>query len=176
MIILGIDPGTARTGWGVIKIRNSKLEIRNSQKPELLGYGCIVTSKEDGVGKRLVVLYRELDKVIKTHKPDVAALERLFFGLNSKTAISVGQATGVIILAVTRHKVPIFEYTGLQVKLVVAGHGRADKKLVQKKIRGILGVTKRTVSFTARDHSWDDAADALAIAVYHVLNKNGQKN
>lgn len=162
MIILGIDPGTARMGWGVI-------QTQKSQKIELLGYGCVVTIKEDGVGKRLGILRKELKKVIASHKPDIMVIERLFFGMNAKTAISVGQATGIIHLTASEGKIPTIEYTGLQVKLTVAGHGRADKKLVQAKIRRILGVNRRTTSFSARDHGWDDAADALAIAICHVL-------
>lgn len=164
MIILGIDPGTARTGWGVIKIpaKGGKNSI------ELLGYGCIITDKEDGVGKRLTVLRRGLKKIINSYNPDIAVVERLFFGANSKTVMSVGQATGIIFLVASESKLPVAEYTGLQVKLGVAGHGRADKKLVQKKIRVILGVTPRTVSFSSKDHGWDDAADALAIAIHHA--------
>lgn len=182
MIILGIDPGTARTGWGIIKSQKSTLRLRSrlmvskaepskvkSQKFELIKYGCVVTDKSDGAGKRLLILRRELKKIINDHKPEIMAVERLFFGINAKTAISVGQATGVIILTASEHKLPIVEYTGLQVKLTVAGHGRADKKLVQRKIRQILGVNRRTTSFSTKDHSWDDAADALAIAIHHAL-------
>lgn len=163
MIILGIDPGTARTGWGVIKIENKK-------NFKLVKYGCVVTDKSDGAGKRLLILRRELKKIITLYKPETMAVERLFFGMNAKTAISVGQATGVIILTACEHKLPVTEYTGLQVKLVIAGHGRADKKVVKQKVRQLLGVNRRTTSFSSRDHSWDDAADALAIALHHGLS------
>lgn len=182
MIILGIDPGTARMGWGAIKVKKGKLVksiVARKQDPakdgkkngdlKLIAYGCVVTSKEDEVGKRLGVLRDELKKLITEHTPDLMVVERLFFGINAKTAISVGQATGVIMLTAAEHGVPVLEYTGLQVKLVVAGHGRADKKIVQQKIRQMLGVNKRTLSFSAKDHAWDDASDALAIAICHVL-------
>lgn len=168
MIIFGVDPGTARMGWGVIKIKRQRLKIKNGNV-DLLGYGCVVTKKDDGVGERLVILRKELKKLFTMHKPDIIAVERLFFGMNAKTAIAVGQATGVIMLTAAEHKVPTIEYTGLQVKLIVAGHGRADKVVVQKRIRQILGVNRRTLSFTAKDHAWDDASDALAIAICHVL-------
>lgn len=168
MIILGIDPGTARMGWGVLNIKDISLKVTNGNL-EVLGYGCIVTDKEDGVGKRLGILRKELKKLITIHKPEIMAVERLFFGMNAKTIIAVGQATGIVMLAASEHKVPVIEYTGLQVKLIVAGHGRADKKIVQQKIRQMLHTNKRTMSFNAKDHAWDDASDALAIALCHIL-------
>lgn len=168
MIVFGIDPGTARMGWGVLRIKNSELRIQNGNI-QLLGYGCVVTDKDDGVGKRLVILRKELKKLLTMHEPDIVAVERLFFGMNARTAIAVGQATGIVMLTAAEVGVPTIEYTGLQVKLTVAGHGRADKKIVQQKIRRILGMNRRTLSFTAKDHAWDDASDALAIAICHVL-------
>ena len=173
MIILGIDPGTARMGWGVIKIKNSKLKIQNLDVKELngnlrlLGYGSIVTDKEDIVGKRLSILRNELHSLLMKHKPHIMAVERLFFGVNAKTAIAVGQATGVIHLTASEHSVPVIEYTGLQVKLRVAGHGRADKKVVQTNIRRIFGIDN--LSFKGKKKGWDDASDALAIAICHIL-------
>ena len=173
MIILGIDPGTARMGWGVIKfrIKNSELRIKETKnlkgRVELLGYGSVVTDKEDGVGKRLVILRKELRKLLSNHKPDIMAVERLFFGMNAKTAIAVGQATGVILLTASELRVPVVEYTGLQVKLTVAGHGRADKKVLQTNIRRIFGIDN--LSFKGKKKGWDDASDALAIAICHVL-------
>lgn len=185
MIILGIDPGTARMGWGAIKISNfqiphgpslgvrpiSKFKTEGAQvlngHVKLLGYGSVVTEKEDAVGKRLTVLRRELRSLLKSHKPNVMAVERLFFGMNAKTAIAVGQATGVILLTASELSVPVVEYTGLQVKLTVAGHGRADKKIVQTQIRRIFGIDN--LSFKGKTKGWDDASDALAIALCHVL-------
>ncbi|MBI1919403.1 crossover junction endodeoxyribonuclease RuvC [Candidatus Microgenomates bacterium] len=174
MIILGIDPGTARMGWGVIEIRNWKLEIGNSQKIYLLGYGCVVTGKEDGVGKRLGILRKELKKVINSHNPDIMVIERLFFGMNAKTAISVGQATGIIHLTASESSIPTVEYTGLQVKLTVAGHGRADKKVLQTNVRRFLGINN--LSFKGKKKGWDDASDALAIAICHVHKTLYDKN
>lgn len=173
MVILGIDPGTARMGWGVVKIKSASWRSKNPEGGDLqlLGYGCVVTSKNDGVGKRLVLLRRELRKILSQHKPDVCAVERLFFGMNAKTAISVGQATGVIMLTVSECRIPTVEYSSLSVKLAVAGYGRADKKEVARRIRQILGVNRRTLSFTAKDRAWDDASDALAIAIHHALHR-----
>jgi crossover junction endodeoxyribonuclease RuvC len=175
MTILGIDPGTARMGWGVLKLNKEteNLKLEDLQEVngnlELLGYGCVVTSKDDEAGARLMILHKELGDLIVKHKPDMLAVERLFFGMNARTAIAVGQATGIIRLTAAEHKIPLTEYTGLQVKLRVAGHGRADKKVVQQKIRQILHSNKRTMSFTAKDKAWDDAADALAIAICHII-------
>lgn len=166
MVILGIDPGTARMGWGAIKIKNQKFKIKKG-KIALLGYGCVVTGKDDGVGKRLIILRRELRKLLNTHKPDIMVVERLFFGINAKTAIAVGQATGVILLTAGELKVPVIEYTGLQVKFIVAGHGRADKKVLQTNVRRMLGIDN--LSFKGKEKGWDDASDALAIAICHVL-------
>lgn len=177
MIILGIDPGTARMGWGVIEVKNPSDSLRTkikigdvkslSGQLKLLGYGSVVTEKEDGVGKRLTILHKELRKLITTHKPQTMAVERLFFGMNAKTAIAVGQATGVILLTASELSVPVFEYTGLQVKFTVAGHGRADKKVVQTTIRRIFGIDN--LSFKGKKKGWDDASDALAIAICHIL-------
>ncbi|MBI2036228.1 crossover junction endodeoxyribonuclease RuvC [Candidatus Microgenomates bacterium] len=173
MIILGIDPGTARMGWGVIEIKNQPIRQAQGKKSKiknkinLLGYGCVVTDKNDGVGKRLLVLRRELKKLIIDHQPDLMAIERLFFGMNAKTAIAVGQATGVIMLTAGELKIPTVEYTGLQVKLTVAGHGRADKKVLQTNVRRFLGINN--LSFKGKKKGWDDASDALAIAICHVL-------
>jgi crossover junction endodeoxyribonuclease RuvC len=173
MTILGIDPGTARMGWGVINVigKSEALKFGGTKglngKIELLGYGSVVTEKEDGIGKRLTIIRRELRKLVGMHKPNVMVVERLFFGMNAKTAIAVGQATGVILLTASELSVPVFEYTGLQVKFSVAGHGRADKKLVQTTIRRIFGIDN--LSFKGRKKGWDDASDALAIAICHVL-------
>lgn len=181
MIILGIDPGTARMGWGVIKIKNQPIrqaqgkqsKIKNGDvnslngNVELVGYGSVVTDKEDEVGRRLTILRKELRKLLKAHKPNMMAVERLFFGMNAKTAIAVGQATGVILLTASELHIPVIEYTGLQVKLTVAGHGRADKKVLQTTIRRIFGIDN--LSFKGRKKGWDDASDALAIALCHIL-------
>src|SRR4030042_5891277 len=126
MLILGIDPGTATTGWGIIKqTANSKQGTAKKSSSlladrcslSLVDFGCILTSSEDPMGKRLLIIKRALQKVIKNHKPDCMVIERLFFGANSTSALSVGQARGVVLLVAEENKLPIHEYTGLQVKL-----------------------------------------------------------
>lgn len=152
MIILGIDPGTATTGYGVIKKRSNKLD--------LVDYGCINTKSDLLLPKRLDNIYKELKKIIKIYKPNILVTEKLFFFKNLKTAISVSQAQGVIFLAAQKAKVPIFEYTPLQVKQAMAGYGRADKKQIQKMVKVLLDLDEIPKP--------DDAADALALAICHA--------
>jgi crossover junction endodeoxyribonuclease RuvC len=170
MVILGIDPGTATTGWGVIKYNGKK---KGQTPTSLLDFGCIITDSKDEMGERLFILRRALKNVIKTHNPDTMVIERLFFGANSTSALSVGQARGVVVLVAREHKVNVVEYTGLEVKLTVADHGRADKKTIQTAVRRHLRVKnlpkpKDQVGkgvFRFRD----DAYDAVAAAICHVL-------
>lgn len=157
MLILGIDPGTATTGYGILKI------ARKGQ-PILLDFGWIKTEKNGEVGKRLDQIYKNINSLLKRHAPDVIAIERLFFYSNAKTVMAVGQACGVIILAAARAKIPIFEYAPGQVKLVVGGNGRADKKLIKKTIRELFNVRSPRKK---RTH-FDDVADAIAIALCHA--------
>ncbi len=176
MLILGIDPGTGRTGFGVIQEVSSEDKSGKGKKNgyKMLDYGCITTSKDQEMSQRLFLIQKEIKRLLQQYKPHCIALEQLFFGVNCRTAMSVGQAKGVIMATAASCKVPIFEYTGLQVKLVVAGHGRADKKVVQQKVRSWLGINSRTAKFSAKDHAWDDAADALALAICHTI-KVGSK-
>lgn len=172
MIILGIDPGTATTGYGVIKIPDDILGREFNYDIELITYGNIFTDKEKPMGDRLWKLHRELNKVIEQYKPDQIAVEMLFFGANLKTAIMVGQARGVVLMSAARHKVSTSEYTGLQVKLMVAGSGRADKDQVHDGVRRFLGVNgrrRRKLKVSWKGGHLDDATDALAIAICHVL-------
>ena len=181
MIILGIDPGTATTGWGLVKqtsvskqlSANKKNSLPNGFTISLVDYGCIITDSEAEMGERLVVLKKGLDKVIKTHRPDCIVIERLFFGSNVTSALTVGQARGVVLLASSENKLQTFEYTGLQVKLTVADHGRADKVAIQKAVRKYLKVRKLP---NPKDQSGkevfrfrDDAYDAVAAAICHVI-------
>jgi len=156
MIILGIDPGTATTGYGAIKIfsKNSK----KNKTLECLNFGCIKTKPKDNFPKRLLILSQEIRKLVKTHKPQIAAIESLFFFKNQKTVIRVSEATGVIILTLEKMKIPIVEYSPLQVKKFLTQNGRAEKKDIQKKVGKILKIKGRLVR--------DDAADALALALY----------
>jgi len=169
MLILGIDPGTATTGWGVISIEGtngkSKLSIRH--------YGCILTDKEREMQYRLLSLKEGISKLLADYKPNVMAVEQIFFGANARTAIAVGQARGAILLAAAEVHVPLFEYTGITVKSMVADHGRADKEQVQKAVLRHLGVRKLPVAKSQAGKEVfrfrDDAYDALAIAICHYL-------
>ena len=156
MIVLGVDPGTATTGWGVVgKTDNSKLKLE--------GYGTIKTSSKTAYPQRLKSIYQELRKVIKKYRPEVMAVEELFFAKNLKTATSVGQARGVIILTGCQSGLEIREYTPLEVKLALVGYGRANKFQVQKMVKLILNLKDIPRP--------DDAADALAVAVCHLHTK-----
>jgi len=162
MIILGIDPGTATTGYGVIRSQKSKVEGRT----ELVDYGCISTSKNDPMPLRLYSIQKDLKSLLKQFKPDCVVVEQLYFGVNSKTAMMVGQARGVILSAAANYRVPVFEYQGLHVKHTLTGDGRADKKQVQKSVMKYLRKRKLT---KPKNGYIDDAADALAVAICHVI-------
>ncbi len=177
MIILGIDPGTATTGYGLIRVPEDILGREFDYGIELVDYGFISTPKDELMTKRLVKLHHEMEDLVEKHKPDMIVIEMLFFGVNTKTAISVGQARGVIMLTAGKHNVPIHEYSGLTVKLMVAGSGRADKKQVHEGVRRFLGKDghrskelSKPMAGSKRKKSFnDDAADAVAIAICHVL-------
>ena len=177
MIILGIDPGTATTGYGLIRVPDDILKREFDYHIELIDYGFISTPKEALMEKRLVMLHHELEDLLTRHQPDLIVIEMLFFGANTRTAISVGQARGVVMLSAGMHNVPIHEYTGPQVKLMVAGSGRADKKQVHEGVRNFLGkngqkfqeLSAPSNGNTRKKSFNDDAADAVAIAITHVL-------
>lgn len=178
MIILGIDPGTATTGYGIIKVPEDILGRKFEYGIELVDYGFISTPKELPMTKRLVMLHHQMESIIDQFKPDMISIEMLFFGANTKTAISVGQARGVIMLSAGMRDIPIHEYTGLQVKLMVAGAGRADKKQVHEGVRRFLGkdgersaeLLRPMVGLKRSQKKFsDDATDAIAIAICHVL-------
>lgn len=151
MIILGIDPGTATTGYGVIE--------HSGNKHKLLEYGVISSSSKDELAARLYMIYSGICRIIDQYRPDHLAVEELFFNKNTKTALAVGHARGVIFLAGQIKRVPIFEYTPLQVKQAVVGYGRAEKQQVQYMVKIMLNLESIPKP--------DDAADALAIAVCH---------
>lgn len=157
MLIVGIDPGTATTGYGVLK-------VASRGTPTLLDFGWIKTEKNGEAGKRLDHIYKNIGLLLKKHSPDVIAIERLFFYSNAKTVMAVGQACGVILLAAARAKIPIFEYAPGQVKLVVSGNGRADKKVIKKTIRQLFNVRSPNKKKT----HFDDVADAIAVALCHA--------
>lgn len=148
-IILGIDPGLADTGFGIIEVQN------NGLKP--IVYGSIKTPKDQKLTQRLQIIETELNKLILEFKPEIAAIEKLFFGRNVTTAISVGQARGVVLLELAKQKIPVIEFTPLQVKQAVTGHGGAEKKQIQLMVKTILNLDQIPKP--------DDAADALAVAI-----------
>ena len=151
MIILGIDPGYAIVGFGVIEKIGSNIRV--------IDYGVITTPKEDNMPKRLNDIYDSLCALIDKYKPDCMALEELFFQNNQKTAIAVAQARGVIELAGIKKIGRLYEYTPLQIKQALTGVGRAEKKQVQYMVKAILGLNSIPKP--------DDAADALAVAITH---------
>lgn len=158
MLILGIDPGTATTGFGLLRSNGA------GDKYELLDFGWIKTDKADLAGKRLVFIHQEMTALLKKHQPDVLAIERLFFAANVKTAMAVSESLGVIKLAAAKQKIPVFDYAPMSIKLVVGGSGRADKSLMKKTVRKML-------SFRAPNHKktfFDDVCDALAVAICHA--------
>ncbi|NJP05028.1 MAG: crossover junction endodeoxyribonuclease RuvC [Chloroflexaceae bacterium] len=152
MRMLGIDPGTAIVGWGLVDEHQGTLQ--------LVAYGVITTPKKQPVAQRLILVYQGLVDLIQTHQPDAAAVEELFFSRNVTTALAVGQARGVALLALAQAGLPIAEYKPLAVKQAVAGYGGADKQQVQEMVR-------LTLKLDARPKP-DDAADALAIAICHA--------
>ncbi|MBF8982140.1 crossover junction endodeoxyribonuclease RuvC [Lutibacter sp. B2] len=152
MIILGIDPGIAIVGYGIIEYKGNKFKT--------LDYGAITTEPQEDTPTRLQKIYKGLEKIMQEYKPDVMAVEELFFNKNIKTAIVVGQARGVILLAGVDHGLAIYEYTPLQVKQGVVGYGRADKKQVQMMTKAILNLKSIPKP--------DDVADALAVAISHA--------
>lgn len=163
MIILGIDPGTASTGYGVIKeSKGQKSKIK--KRFTCLDYGIIRTTPDFTTPDRLKKLNNELSRLIKKHQPEALAVENVFFFKNLKTVIPVSQAGGVIRLTAAKNKLPVFEFTPLQVKLAISGFGRAEKEIVQKRIKTILRLKDLPKP--------DDAADALAIALAFCLKKS----
>lgn len=152
MIVLGIDPGYAIVGWGVV------YSSKNSYQS--LGYGAITTDANMDFNDRLEYIYNNTVKLIEKCKPNALAIEKLYFQNNQKTAIYVAEARGVLLLAAHQHNIPIFEYTPLQIKTVVTGYGKAKKPQVME-------MTRRLLHFQSVPKP-DDAADALAVALCHI--------
>jgi crossover junction endodeoxyribonuclease RuvC len=149
VIVLGIDPGTARLGYGFVDREGSTLSM--------VDYGCLETVNDRPLEQRLLLIHEGLDALIETHRPIAVGVERLFFNRNAQTAMAVGQARGVVLLAAARHGLPVFEYGPHEVKLAVTGYGRAAKDQVQRMVQVVLAMAELP-------HP-DDAADALAVAV-----------
>jgi crossover junction endodeoxyribonuclease RuvC len=161
MIILGIDPGTAITGYGVLRTR-SLVEKRNRQV-EVLDYGCIRTSSTEEMPKRLRIIYQKVSEIICKYRPEEVAIEQVFFSKNSKTALSVGQARGVIMLAASSKGSKVFSYTPLEIKQTVTGYGRAKKKQVQHMVKKLVLLPEIP--------SPDDVSDAIAVALCHYRSR-----
>ncbi|NLO49159.1 MAG: crossover junction endodeoxyribonuclease RuvC [Clostridiales bacterium] len=166
MVVLGLDPGIATVGFGLIDIKDTV--------PTAIRYGVIKTSAGLPLSARLAAIYEDVNSLIRQFKPDVVTVEELFFNTNLKTGISVAHGRGVLLLAAYENGIPVHEYTPLQVKQSVVGYGRADKKQVMEMVKRLLKLEKIPRP--------DDAADALAIALCHaraatsLLYKEWSKN
>ncbi len=152
MIILGIDPGYAIVGIGIIEYKG------NSFRP--LAYDAITTHSKMSTTLRLKLIYDEINFWLDKYKPDAVAIEELFFNNNAKTAIAVAQARGVLVVSATNKNIPVYEYTPLQIKQAVTGYGRADKNQIQQMVKMLLNLNAIPKP--------DDAADALAVAICHA--------
>ena len=156
MRILGIDPGTAATGYGIIESAKGRLRA--------IEYGCLRTSKTHPLADRLEEIYQDLDSLIHKHKPGKISVESVYFYNNVKTAIAVAQARGVILLCAKRNKIPIEEFTPLEVKSNLTNYGKAEKKQVQYMVKTLLNLKSIPKP--------DDAADALALAICGATHKS----
>lgn len=156
MIVLGIDPGYAIVGYGILEYINNKFKV--------LDYGSIETNPDIEFCERLLKIHKRVEELIEKYSPDAVAVEELFFNTNTKTAIKVAQARGVVLLSGSLSTAKVFEYTPLQVKQAVCGYGRADKNQVQQMIKLLLNLEKIPKP--------DDAADALAVAICHAHSYN----
>ncbi len=153
MLVLGIDPGTATTGFGLVR-ETERGEL------EMVDYGALLTPAGELPERRLLMLYQQLKNLLLLHRPESAAVEKLFFQKNVTTALAVGQARGVILLALAELGIRVQEYTPMEVKQAVAGYGGADKRQMQMMVKALLGLPEIPRP--------DDAADALAIAICHL--------
>jgi crossover junction endodeoxyribonuclease RuvC len=154
MTILGIDPGIGRCGWAILETNGSKMIAKN--------FGCFETTSKESVENRLNKIYQETSKIIEKYKPEVLAIEELFFNTNAKTAFVVGQARGVILLAAAQNNLDISIYTPLQVKMALTGYGRAEKNQMGKMVKTLLALKEIPKP--------DDTADALAIAITYAFS------
>lgn len=155
MRVLGIDPGIGRTGWGIV-------EEAASSKVKVTAFGCIETKAHGELSERIKSVFEAITSIIQEYKPEAVAVEELFFNTNASTALIVGQARGVVLLAAAQQQLPVSSYTPLQVKVAVTGYGKAEKAQVGKMVKTILGLT--TVPKP------DDTADALAVGLTHLFS------
>jgi crossover junction endodeoxyribonuclease RuvC len=157
--IMGIDPGTARTGYGIIEFLSGRFKV--------IHYGCVRTEAGLPLPDRLLLIYNDLSKLIEIYRPELFAIEELFFNKNTRTVMSVGQARGVAVLAGAKAGLLIYEYTPLQVKQAVAGYGRAAKQQVEYMVKALLNLKEKP--------SYDDVTDALAVAICCAFS-SGESN
>jgi crossover junction endodeoxyribonuclease RuvC len=153
MLVIGVDPGTATTGYGLV-------QENEDGSLAVVDYGAILTSPDLEMSQRLLELHQRLSEIVLLHRPNSSAVEKLFFQRNVRTAISVGQGRGVVLLAMAQSGLQVFEYTPLEVKQAVVGYGGADKRQVQHMVRAMLSLKEIPKP--------DDAADALAVAICHI--------
>lgn len=153
--ILGLDPGTATTGWGLVNEEKKQCKLE--------AFGCINTNKNQPEPNRLLEIAVDLESLLKKYRPDEVAIEDLFFYKNLKTAIKVAQSRGVLIVICRKCKIPVFEYTPLQIKQAITGYGRAEKSQVQVMVKNLLSLEQVPKP--------DDAADALAVAICHQQSR-----
>ena len=157
MKVLGIDPGTAALGYGIVERTGGRLRE--------VDHGCLTTSPDLSLPERLLAIHTLVDELLELHEPDLMGVERLFFSRNVQTALGVGQARGVILLAAAQHGTPVREATPNEVKSAIAGYGAADKEQVQRMVQLVLGMSELPRP--------DDAADALAIATWVANTDRG---
>ena len=158
MIILGIDPGSVITGYAVIdKQKGQKCCLK------VVDFGCIITDKFFTTGERLNKIHKEVEKLIARHKPNLISVETLFFFKNFKTVMPVSQTKGVILLAAAQKKIPVFEFTPLQMKMAIAGYGRAEKKQVIEMIKKTIDIS--SFDLKKNNRKKDDAFDAIGMAI-----------
>lgn len=155
MVLLGIDPGTATTGYGIVDVSSKTGQM------SLIDYGKISTSKEMLMPIRLCKIYNSLKYLIDKHNPDALVIERIFFNTNAKTALSVGQARGIYMLLGGQYNKSVFEYTALEAKMELTGYGRAEKDQVRDRVTELLNIKVKIKPI--------DAADALAMAICHKI-------
>ncbi len=159
MLVLGIDPGTALCGYGLVRQERDEMSI--------VAYGAVSTPANSPLPSRLLKIYTELSSLIAEHHPDAAAVEKLFFAKNSRTALAVGHARGVALLVAAQAKLPVGEYTPNEVKQAIVGYGGADKNQMQQMVKMLLHL-----DFVPEP---DDAADAVAIAICHIQSSHLQQ-
>ena len=158
MIVLGIDPGLAKMGYGIVKFKKDRIS--------LIKAGCLKTSSKTQFGERLKTIYQEIKKIIKKYKPNFIALEEVFFAKNVKTAFKIGQVIGIAMLAAQERKIPVFQITPLQAKMALTGYGRSSKKQIQKVVQLLLNLKNLPKP--------KDTSDALALAIcgIKIASKN----